>query len=324
MKKIFILFLLCYNIAVAQVSKTTVNAFVEKPTVQWAIYYDEVKLKNEALSKQLLFDYKATKLRCFDPITNGNKLENKITYYDKLTLKNLETKFTEVLKQVDENNDVVETTTLANDHFEAYIQNNAIITQQILYVENGRLQSKVTRASITKNIITPSGNNLGEAAIVSFANNSTNKTKQPTDKIIDVGVTKITLLNEDLAANYYIKKMYNQPLIDVLWPYIENNKIKCYDMQENKLLKFPLIPDKNDLKLEVVNIPTYDSLGNLFIKKVFSNVNEKSFNKIAIEQQWYYNATQQIFYNKVVAAYLYFNDINKNETYDKPLLKIVF
>ena len=199
---------------------------------------------------------------------------------------------------------------------------------QILFVEKGKLLSYISRVSPLKNIITPSGVRLGQSEYFSTALNlypSSQKSKK--DKIIFLKTTTTTISVDSINKNDRLKETFGHNLIETLWPYIVSKKISLFNVASNQPTTLNQINNNNQLNLETVSVPVYDSLGNLFGSKLISEeITANSFDKISISQQWYYNDTKNIVYCIIPEAYLFLKKTRKKTSGEdlKPSLKINF
>ena len=118
--------------------------------------------------------------------------------------------------------------------------------------------------------------------------------------------------------------MFGHNIIETLWPYIENNKIVLYSVPENKKITLHEINKENLLNLQTVNVPIYDSVGNLSgTKLIVTEIISTIFDRIIITQEWYYNETKNIVFCKIPDAILSIPKLNMEDTATHEI-KIVF
>ena len=94
-------------------------------------------------------------------------------------------------------------------------------------------------------------------------------------------------------------------------------------MENNKKIKADELT--TDL-IEKIMVPVYDSLGNETGKFVKQPVDPKIFTTAELLQDWYYDHTTNIVYNKIKTLTLYTKKWNESKgvAEPSPILKIVF
>ncbi len=306
-------------------SKTNFNKFIEKPSIEWAMYHnDTLQTDSPDLRDILITKMKEKRIKIFAAEIAGNinenNISNKKTSYDLAKLDDIQT--ISIFDSM--GNEVATNNTIIKDQGPVGLLN----VYQILYVENGKILSYTNRVSPLKNIITPSGVFLGIAEYFSTALNKNQHTqKSKRDKIIFLKSNIITLVIDSINKNDRLKETFGHNVIETLWPYIISNKISVFNVASNHPTTINQINNRNQLNLATVSVPFYDSLGNLFGHKLIADeIDAGSFNKISITQQWYYNDTKNIIYCHIPEAYLFLKrPAEGSATKDiKPVLKIIF
>lgn len=286
--------------------KTSFNKFVEKPTVKWAIYQiDTLQTDQPDLREILINKMRSGKIKTYTPVASGDLQENNLQ---------------RVILNKNEGN--------SNKTFPDIGPKGTLNVEQILYVENGKLFSYISRVSPLKNIFTSSGEYLGkgEYFTTSIHYKHSNKNFKKKESLFLKQSSTLILL-DSIDKKNKLKETYGQNLLETLWPYMVANKIPVYNAFTNELTSLTQINTLNQLNLPTIKIPIYDSVGNFDrMKIVFEQIQPKKFNKILITQQWYYNERKNIVYCIIPEAFLFLKkeeDIIKSND-NKPSLKITF
>jgi len=189
---------------------------------------------------------------------------------------------------------------------------------QILYFENGLLKSYIpwVSPSIIK-AVTETNILLGYSDYFSSCYNY-NFNYQPKEKneILYLGETRQKLCYDSVGNDYHpIKELYGRNLIKTLLLNFWTSKLDIY-------------PSDSELKLKKEDINDYyDSLGNLVKSKYLEKYSSlEDFKEIQLVQDWYYNYTENIVFNKIKALYLCAkkNTAKGEDKEASPILKIVF
>ncbi len=305
--------------------KTNFNKFVEKPNIEWAMYRnDTLQTDKPDLRDMLLTKMREKKIKIFAFEISGNISENNLGI-KKANYTTDDLDHAQLIPMFDS----------LGQEIPSHIQvptdpgpSGIVSLHQILYVENGQIKSYISRVSPLKNINTSSGNFLGRTEYFSTAlntNPTSNKSKK--DKIIFLKTTTTAIAIDSIDKNNRLKETFGHNLIETIWPYIVSNKISLFTAASNQPTTILKINNNNQLNLETVVVPVYDSLGNLFGTKLISEeITANSFDKIALIQQWYYNDTKNIVYCIIPEAYLFLKTTRKEIPAEdlKPALKITF
>lgn len=327
----FLIFVMCLHSAslfaqnYSPLVKTNFNKFIEKPSVEWAIYSnDTLQTILPDLREILLKKMKDKKIKIFGEEiaenSSENNLNNKSANYDLTNMAPSQS----VLIYDSLGNEISASTEVISDQGPIGILN----IYQIFHVENGKLLSYISRVSPLKNIVITSGVFLGRSEYFSTAlNMNPFFKKDKKDKIIFLKTTKTIIVVDSIAKNNRLKETFGHNLIETLWPYIISNKLSIFNAGTNQSTTIDKINHNNELNLETVAVPIYDSLGNLEKNKpIFINIGANNFDKISLIQRWYYNDTKNIVYCIIPEAYLFLKRLDKNATIKdlKPALKIAF
>ena len=195
---------------------------------------------------------------------------------------------------------------------------------QILYVQNGKLETYIPW--INPEII---NNEIFDWVTSYFSacfNFKYNEIINDKNKIIDLGQTKKKLLIDSVKTEDKLKELYGRNLIETLWPYILDSSIAVFSYEKTKKIRPGEIIE--DLINTVrITVPVYDTLGNISSYTVPQiPLSPKAFTSIELVQDWYYDYTKNIVFNKIKTAYLYARKWTTGiqEKEPSPILKIVF
>ncbi|MFN0083170.1 MAG: hypothetical protein ACKVOM_11700, partial [Ferruginibacter sp.] len=201
------------------ISKTKFNKFIEKPSIEWAIYHnDKLQTDSPDLKNILLTKAKEKKIKIFAPmgfLTQDEKTINYINYDD---IKNR-------TDDVIINGPLGEASIYKKQTEIPELEPKGLMNlNQILFVEEGKLFSNVNRVSPIIQIITPSGIYLGNAEYFSTALNTNPRAqKSKKDKIIFLKSTSTTIAIDSINKNDRLKETFGHNLIETLWPHIVSN-----------------------------------------------------------------------------------------------------
>ena len=115
-------------------------------------------------------------------------------------------------------------------------------------------------------------------------------------------------------------------MIETLWPQILANKFTIQTIENNKKIT------SNQIKTGLINttkmvVQVYDSNGNVTGQLVKEDpISPNVFTTIELVQDWYYDATGNIVFNKIKEAILYAKKwtVDGQDKEISPILKIVF
>ncbi len=193
---------------------------------------------------------------------------------------------------------------------------------QVLYIENGKLKSYVPWVSPMIPIVTSFGVTLGDGGYFSTCFNfKYNYEPSQKTRTLFLSQTRQKIRLDTTGSGNRLKELYGRNLIETLWPYILENKFEVLSTETNTKLKIEEI-NPNQLKIPVA---FFDSLGISTYWTQYIDLNPAWFTEIQLVQDWYYNYTENIVFNKIRELYLYIKDPSKEEGgVSLPVLKIVF
>jgi hypothetical protein len=306
--------------------KTDLNKFVLEKDIEWAIYKNDSLFTDEPDLRKMLIDKAiAKKIKIFYPRLEGSNSENKIEFIDTSDYEFIEYGYGGCELPVFDENGNITSPLKAKAKIDFTELEGQLGLSQILYSKNGILYSHINRISPIINILTAQGVSFGKANHFSTALNTKLKNfNSKSDKIIFLKKSTTEFYVDSLKKENKLKEMFGRNIIETLWPYIENNKIALYCVPENKKTTLTEINSENLLNLQTVNIPMYDSIGNLSgTKQIVNEAIPTIFDRIRITQEWYYNETKNIVFCKIPDAILSIPKLN-NEDKTTHEIKIVF
>jgi hypothetical protein len=199
---------------------------------------------------------------------------------------------------------------------------------QIIYVDNKTLKTYVPWVSPEIiPVITSSGIYLGlNEYFSSCFNFKYNYRPAEKNKISFLSESKKMIRLDTIEVGNKLKELYGRNLIETIWPYILEGNIKVYSIDRNKKLTPKELQDTLICPGRLP-VPLYDSIGNISSYVILSeDLSPKFFTAIELVQEWYYDHTTNIVFNKITEAYLYakkwFESIQEKDP--SPILKIVF
>jgi len=286
MKPSFLIFtgVLFCNMLLAQVQNgpTRYDAFIKNSKIQWAGYLStEMKSCNEEVKNDILDHFIKGTLKAYQPIQYRWPDALKLIRIDKLQI--------DTMHHIDLN--ITSNRTNAN-----------LSIDEILYIQNNKLYSYIPWVSMRSPIVTPAGTYLGEARIFSTSINHKNRKRSYRKK--DFLCRSIQFFNLDsLTMDNKLKEFYGQNIIGTLWPvWLKSGQVYFAKDSSKAIVNTGGNGFKSNI---IINVPLYNMYGELIGNKtMYENYNEESFNKIAIEQEWYYCKKGNIFYTKIIQIYL--------------------
>jgi len=327
-KKLVVIFLLINQVSFAQTRNypTRFDEFIVRPKIEWAAYAsDSFNFSKAGLNNLLTERLVKKEIKASLPVESRTVESNQIKYvsYDSI----LENHFRDIYPPVpvlDSLGNVIE----YKRQIPEIDISTFIITEvtQILYIENGTLKSYIPWVTPTLPVHLSTGVYLGESFYYNTAYNfKYNYKSHKRNKIILLKQTnkKIKLAVAD--THNQLKVLYGRNFIETLWPYILQNKIEVFSVDSNKIAD-PAELDSRFSFTQQVFVPFFDSVNSVTAYKVENNDLElQKFTDASLVQDWYYDATKNIVFNKITALYLYINSYTKeDEKKPEPVLKLVF
>ena len=324
--KLFVIFLVLSEVCTAQKNNdpTRFDKFINRPEISWAAYandtfdFDNANLNNILLERLIKKKIKATL-----PAESRTVTANSIKYvrYDSIFNSYFRDK-NPVIPVIDSEGEVVEYVKAVPTIDTSTFRLTEIT--QILYVVNGILKAYIPWVTPTLPVYISSGKYIGESfyfnTAYNYKYNYKHRKRHDTIFLKQTSSALVTNSNETL-----LKELYGKNLVEVIWPFVLNNTITAYSMPDNKKV------DPGNLDMFLKNdfpmiLPLYDSINRVFRYDTFIRpLKPKDFTDIILVQDWYYNKTKNIVFNKVRELHLF--DERKSASGDKkrqPVLKLVF
>ena len=321
---IAVLFLLIGNNCFAQYSPTPsqFDKFIIQPSIEWAAYVlDTVRFSKINLNKLLFERYKTNNIKVSLPLLNGASETNHISYVTGDSLDDL------VLypmhrfgSMYDSNGNLISPVPPIKPYKIDTSGSNITNVTQVFYIENGQLKSYVTWVSpCIVEIRTGMDSLLGLSEYFSSCHNlKFDYAPGEEDQVIFLVQSKNRFRLDSILQRDKLKQLYGRGLVETLWPYITDNKLELYsDISKTKINPWYT----EDTISTVINLLRGSGIdGNLMMEKY------GAFPEIQIVQDWYYNYTDNIVFNKVREIYIYIGKWAGTEKYNSsfPILKIVF
>jgi hypothetical protein len=305
---------------------TQFDKFINLPGIEWAAYnYDTIRFDKINFNKLLVLRFTKNEIKTTLPILRTDHID----YLDKKSIdKERLYQQGDPLPLIDSAGNIIANTIKENPQFVDTTPLTITDITQILYIENKTLKSYVPWVSpAILPITTSSGIYLGTAEYFSSCFNFTyNYQSAKQNKISFLSGTKRKIYPDTADVENKVKELYGRNIIETLWPYILQGNIKAYSFDKNKELKPKHITD-NLINIAKPAVPVYDPNGNTSAYFVPSeSLSPKIFTAIELSQDWYYDHTKNIVFNRIREALLYAkkwtSDVQDKEA--SPILKIVF
>jgi hypothetical protein len=327
-----ILILLCFILnqvkAQHQPIPTQFDKFINQPSIEWAAYAnDTLRFEKTDLNKLLIRRFSKNEIKSSLSVYSSIEEANHISYLLKPQLDSLVLYTFGCTMPVLDSNGI--TVGIKIKSPEPYIPDTLSLgltdITQILYIENGKLRSYIPWVSPRIiPIATSTGISLGNSDYFSSCFNfKYNYQWYNQDKNLFLSHTKRILRVDTVEVENKLKELYGRNLVETLWSYILENKYALYLPENNQKL---FADDITTDLIEKLTVPIYDSLGNATGKFVKQPINPKIFTAAELEQDWYYDYTRNIVFNKIKALHLYAKKWTpkSNTAKSSPILKIVF
>ena len=324
--KLIAVFLLTGNISFAQYKPlpTQFDKFVNSRKIEWAAYAsDTINFTYADLNNLLLNRLSKKEIKASLPVESRTNGANQITYTISDSIDNAfygdNTDFV-----MDSLGNVVN----QKRAIPKKDSSNFKITEvtQILYIENGKLRTYIPFVTPVLPVFMSTGKYIGERFYFTSCFNYTyNRKPREKSKLIFLTQTKKMIKFNPEVSTGQLKEMYGHNLIETLWPYVLENKIKVFSVYTKGLLK-PEELNKNQTFEEPKNSPIYDSIGTVFKYSINEDpIDPKRFTDVQLVQDWYYDYRKNKVYSYIKEMILYVIKFNKIKEKDaEPVLRLVF
>jgi hypothetical protein len=311
---------------------TQFDKFINQPSIEWAAYANDTFNFEPAHFNKLLTDRLGKKeIKATFALYTDMQESNRFSWKTKKEIDGkVLTRDVIVLVNDTEGEGMGGTRTIVKREIISpdFAANVYTDVTQILFIEHGLLKSYIPWVSPKAlHIVTASGLELGLANYFSSCiNQKHDYIPSGQTRTLSLGSSKKMFLLNTEDDKQKLKELYGRNLIQTLWPYILDGNIKVFSVDKNKKLKPSEIQDTL-INRSRVAIPVYDSVGNLSSYVVPSEpLSPKVFTIIELMQDWYYDHTKNIVFNKIKEAYLYAKKwtADGQDRENSPILKIVF
>lgn len=329
MPKTFIfIFAFLNQVAFAQIQNhpTQFDKFINQSKIEWAAYVNDSFYFNKAGLNDLLINRLEKKeIKASLPVSPRSKEADNINYLAKDSIdKIILTPGHKVTPIYDSNGNVIKLGWFQkNDNASIY---NITEVTQILYIEKGQLKSYVPWVTPTLPLFMSSGKYLGESYYFNTAYNfKYNYRHRKRNNIVFLEQTNKKLKLKPADAANALKELYGKNLIETLWPYVLENKIDLFSVRDNKLIN-PADLVNNSGFTDNILVPLYDTASTIYKYEIEAkSITPKDFSDVVLIQDWYYNESKNIVFNKIKEMYLYISRPEKEEgKVPVPVLKLIF
>jgi hypothetical protein len=311
-----------------QPNATIFDKFINQPQVEWAAYAnDTVRFDKYNLNHVLIERLKRKEIKASLPIESGLSETNRIKFLliDSIDNTLLSPLHRYVAVYDSDGNAIPSKTKIEQYDLDTSALTLSAITQ-IIYIENGKLKTYVPWVSPTViPVVTSSGISLGYGNYFSSCfNYQYNYQPAKQNKISFLSQTKKIIRLDTSAGPARLKELYGRNLAETLWPYVLANKFTLYKAADDRKIKVSEL--NSSLVDNKIPVPVYDANGNVSSVVYTEPFNPNSFTRMELVQDWYYDHTKNIVFNKINAAYLYAKKRMPEEQPKEgtPILKIVF
>lgn len=321
-----LLFITSSNLAIAQNQQTPTqfDTFINRSSIEWAAYASDTfrfqSLNLSALLRERLEtgEIKAT-LSLYRWLNEDNALEYKSIDEVK------ESKFPLVQAIFDSAGNLIMPNwdSIPPSYKFDSLSYNLIFAEQIIFIENGLLKSYIPFVSPATTICTTSGLYLGNDKYFSSCFNfSCDYLASKKNKTLFLSQSKKTILLDSNKQENKLKELYGRNLIETLWPYILKNKYALYTAEGNKKISADELT--SDL-IEKIAVPVFDAEGNQTSTSIKLPIRPEVFTTADLQQDWYYDQTKNIVFNKIKELCLYVKkrDSETGVMKPSPVLRIV-
>ena len=322
------IFLLLSNISLAQLptqqKATQFDKFINKPKIEWATYAsDTFNFNNGQLNVLLLKRFTANKIKASLPVESRTNQTNNITYKPIDSVNNI------ILYQPDDYvMDAEGNTILKKNPLQKIDSATFKITEttQILYIEDGTLKSYIPFVTPTLPVFISTGKYIGERFyFTSCYNYKYNYKSRKKNKLIFLQQTSKIIRLDSVDTNNQLKELYGRNMLETLWPFVLENRFTIISMYNNKQIDPKDIDSSLGFNHPII-VPLYDSTGTVYAYNVLEGpFRRKKFTKATLVQNWYYDETKNIVFNKIKEMILYISKSNNAGLEEPvPVIKLVF
>ncbi len=301
----------------SQRSPTKFDKFINLQKIQWAAYIgNTVTLDTYNLTVELCKRFQNNEIKISLPLSRDSLMSgSQIFFLNKTDLAKLS--YAPGLSP--STNEQLKSTNRIDS-------NSALLNlEEILYVANGKLHSYIPWISPKISVYTSRDHFIGTAEYFSSCINTKYKfAPSKRDKLIFINSTKKKIVIDGVPHTDMLKQLYGINILEAIWNYIINDKNEIIDIRSGQTTSLKNV--KEFTYINSVQVPLYDSLGNIIAAKTYSEpLSPSLFQQIEINQSWFYDYTKNIVVNNIVDITLFLkNKGAQDEEELKPILKIIF
>jgi hypothetical protein len=325
-KKLTAICLLLSQVSLAQFKPqpTPFDKFINQPKIEWAAYAsDTFNFNNGQLNELLLKRFTANKIKASLPVESRTTQTNNIIYKPIDSVNNI------ILYRPDDYvMDAEGNTILKKNQLQKIDSSLFKITEttQILYIENGILKSYIPFVTPTIPVFMSTGKYIGERFyFTSCYNYKYNYKSRKKNKVIFLQQTSKRIRLDSADTNNQLKELYGKNMLETLWPYVLENKFTIFAIDSNKQIEPKDIESQLGFTQPII-VPLYDSTGTVYAYNILEGpFSKKHFTNATLLQDWYYDETKNIVFNKIKEMILYINKSNNDAVEEPvPVIKLVF
>ena len=130
------------------------------------------------------------------------------------------------------------------------------------------------------------------------------------NKLIFLQQTSKRIKFDTADTNNELKKLYGKNMLETLWPSVMENRFALFTINSTKQIDPKDIEDRLGFT-EPLIVSLYDSLAAIYEYKVLGTAfNTNQFTQALLLQDWYYDETKNIVFNKIREMILYISKRN--------------
>lgn len=321
---IFLLFLTSFLFAQNSVTPNQFDRFINAPSIEWAAYINyKARFEKDSFNKRIIYRLIKKEIAAAFPIYFGSDDPDQLKYLSKEEIDSMVLYLVPIIDSAGNASEYNREDSRQHVYIDSLIYTDII---QILYIEDGKLQSYIPWIAPMKPVITSMGTYLGDGDYFStcfnFKHNYRPKKK---NKPVYLSETKQTIDLDSAGVITHVKQFYSRTLVEALWPYILEGRYTVFTAGDNRKLKKDEVESYLLLESQFETASCNDSIKPL-ISLVQAPVNIKAFSEVQLIQDWYYDQKKNIVFSRIKELCLHRKKLTaEGGTKEiKPVLKIVF
>jgi len=319
--KLVLILLLPTTVVFAQQKNqpTPFDRFVKKPGIVWAAYAsDTFNFQDKGFNYLLLNRLAKNEIKASLPVESRTKDVQDIKYISKDAI-DVNFYGSRIDTAMDETGKLIKVERPAATIDSAGFKCTEVT--QILYIEKGKLKSYIPFVTPALPVYLSTGRYIGERLYFNTCYNyQYNSKPRKKSKRFFLLQTKKIIDFEDTKINNELKSMYGNNLIKSLWPYVMQNKIPAYAVDNEERLK-PEELNMGLVKTWPVLSPIYDSNGAVVKYEVVPvEVDPGKYSGVLLIQDWFYDNKRNKLYARIKEMVLY---IKKDDKEPIPFMRLI-